>query len=75
MIKQCCILCFLALLLASCKQERKTQPIAGETAPLQSDVVIDECTPQTVENLAQLCKVWGFLKYYHPSFAEWKKGL
>ena len=27
-------------------------------------------TPQMVENLALLAKVWGFLKYYHPTVAS-----
>ena len=26
-----------------------------------------EYTHADVENLALLCKVWGFMKYYHPS--------
>ncbi len=28
---------------------------------------LEEYTHADVENLALLCKVWGFMKYYHPS--------
>lgn len=37
-----------------------------------SKVVIENLDKQTVENLAVLGKVWGFLKYYHPAIAEGK---
>lgn len=35
-----------------------------------SKVILDKYDNKTVENLAILCKIWGFLKYYHPSIAE-----
>ena len=35
-----------------------------------STIVIDGYDKQTIDNLSVLCKVWGFLKYYHPVVAE-----
>jgi hypothetical protein len=37
-----------------------------------SQINIDSYTPQMLTNLEVLCKVWGFLKYYHPSVAAGK---
>lgn len=36
----------------------------------KSNITIEQYDSHTVENLAVLCKVWGFLKYYHPSVAD-----
>lgn len=35
-----------------------------------SKVRIEYCNEQTIEDLVILCKVWGFLKYYHPAVAK-----
>jgi C-terminal processing protease CtpA/Prc len=35
-----------------------------------SKVDIPKVTPEVIENLALLGKIWGFLKYYHPEIAE-----
>lgn len=35
-----------------------------------SGIRLTQATPQQVENLALLGKVWGFLKYYHPFIAQ-----
>lgn len=35
-----------------------------------SKVSIQSLSPSQIENLSLLGKVWGFLKYYHPSIAE-----
>lgn len=35
-----------------------------------SGVAITTLTPQQVENLAELGKVWGFLKYHHPKITS-----
>lgn len=32
-----------------------------------SNIVIDNLESNEVESLNKLCKVWGFVKYYHPS--------
>lgn len=37
-----------------------------------TNIQIDSCDVQTSRDLAQLCKIWGFLKYYHPDVAEGK---
>lgn len=38
-----------------------------------SNIIIDSCDSGTVEELARLCRIWGFLKYYHPAVAEGKE--
>ena len=35
-----------------------------------SDVVFPEITPQLVDNLELLGRVWGFLKYHHPLISK-----
>ena len=35
-----------------------------------SDVVFPEITPQIVDNLDLLGRVWGFLKYHHPNISK-----
>lgn len=35
-----------------------------------SKIEISKVTPEVIDNLALLGKVWGFLKYYHPAIAE-----
>ena len=35
-----------------------------------SDVVFPEITPQIVDNLDLLGRVWGFLKYHHPTISK-----
>lgn len=51
----------ILFIFASC--ERKTASYK---------IIIDSYDSVTVENLAVLCKVWGFLKYYHPEVASGK---
>lgn len=34
-----------------------------------SCIHIDSCNTQTVKKLTLLCKIWGYLKYYHPVVA------
>ena len=35
-----------------------------------SNIVINNLDNSEVENLSKLCKVWGFIKYYHPKAIE-----
>ena len=35
----------------------------------RSGIILDNFSPQTIDNLELLCRVWGFLKYYHPAVA------
>ena len=35
-----------------------------------SGIDLEELTNVQIMNLALLCKIWGFLKYYHPAIAE-----
>lgn len=37
-----------------------------------SDIRLSATTPQTIENLEILGKIWGFLKYYHPEVTQGK---
>nr|WP_320059506.1 S41 family peptidase [uncultured Bacteroides sp.] len=37
-----------------------------------SNIHIDSCDSELSHKLAQLCKIWGFLKYYHPAIATGK---
>ena len=48
-----------------------TRPAARDTAFQQRSGLVfpDKLTPQQVENLAVLGRVWGFVKYYHPAVA------
>lgn len=35
-----------------------------------SGIKIDSCDAQTTQKLVRLCKIWGYLKYYHPAVAK-----
>ena len=52
---------------------------ATQTSDSCSGVTISSYDQQTVDNLYTLCKVWGFLKYYHPVIStgkyDWDKDL
>lgn len=54
----------LLFVLFSCKQNRDFSD--------SSHISMGEYDSVAVENLAVLCKVWGFLKYYHPKVAAGK---
>ncbi len=49
-----------------------TRSYAQTIAPAStgSSVTIAQLSNQQAEDLAILCKVWGFLKYYHPKVAD-----
>jgi hypothetical protein len=42
---------------------------ADSTFYKDSGIVIEILNNQQIENLSTLCKIWGFLKYYHPNVA------
>ena len=52
-------ICFLALLMCLCLLLTSCAPASQQPAG-NSEV--------QVENLAKLCKVWGYVKYTHPVF-------
>lgn len=56
----------LFFVFISCKQKKETNPSYNLGVSLES------YDSHAVENLALLCKVWGFLKYYHPEVAGGK---
>ena len=35
-----------------------------------SNLPVEECDTIQISNLHLLCKVWGFMKYYHPDIAN-----
>ncbi|MFC2115432.1 S41 family peptidase [Bacteroidota bacterium] len=35
-----------------------------------SGLQIDNISPEQIESLSRLCKIWGFIKYYHPYVAR-----
>ena len=37
---------------------------------LNSQIIYSQSKLSETEKLASLCKVWGFLKYYHPNVAK-----
>lgn len=37
-----------------------------------SNLLIEECDTIQINNLHLLCKIWGFMKYYHPDIANGK---
>lgn len=37
-----------------------------------SGVVVNDTDDRTIQNLEMLCRVWGFLKYYHPQVRDGK---
>lgn len=48
------------------------QKAIDRTSSTDSRVTIHTYDSLTIENLNILCKVWGFLKYYHPAVVEGK---
>lgn len=70
---------FYSAIFISCNSsvaESDSESVADsdETSDLADDELSDDDTlPETVpenENLLKLCKVWGYVKYYHPAVAE-----
>lgn len=76
MLKKLSFICLTAsFLVMSCQQHSKSYLInktQGSEYIDNSHIQIDSCNTQTIADLAQLCKIWGFLKYYHPVVAEGK---
>ena len=70
------IILIICLLIISCGQEKErsinTNLQDGNEFKNDSKISIDSYNNVTVENLIVLCKVWGFLKYYHPDMANGK---
>lgn len=58
----------LVLLSVSCQNSRRQDSEFLNA----SHIHIDSCNTKTVNKLAQLCKIWGFIKYYHPTVAAGK---
>jgi C-terminal processing protease CtpA/Prc len=57
-------------LLSATPKPKKIYPADSDTEfDNGSKITIKQYTLQTVENLELLCRIWGFLKYYHPAVA------
>ena len=64
------VLITCAILHMSGKAVEKTYKTEVETNhSIRTSICIDNFTPQIIDNLELLCRVWGFLKYYHPAVA------
>lgn len=70
------IISIICLLIISCGQEkeRSINTNLQDVNEFKNDskISIDSYNNVTVENLIVFCKVWGFLKYYHPDIANGK---
>lgn len=57
----------------------KEHPLFGADKRVVPEMPTLEYTRTDIENLALLCKVWGFMKYYHPAVRageyDWDKEL
>jgi hypothetical protein len=62
------ILFILVILSVSCQNSQ----IKDSEFLNTSHIHIDSCDAQTVSKLTQLCKIWGFIKYYHPTVVAGK---
>ncbi|MBF0576028.1 S41 family peptidase [Dysgonomonas sp. GY617] len=67
-------LCFIGvtiviLIFSFCKTKNKEN---NRDFTNGSKITIEQYDTLTIENLTLLCKIWGFLKYYHPAVAEGK---
>ncbi len=62
------ILSLLVLFLFCCTSQTVKQSDYAEN----SGVIINDYNEKTIEDLAVLCKVWGFLKFYHPKISMGK---
>ena len=65
----------LLLLFCSTLSHAQTPSVKSETVQDTaydhgSDIMFPEMTPQLVDNLELLGRVWGFLKYHHPTISK-----
>jgi len=69
------IFVFIVTLMLSCSSRVSSQSHSS----VSSGVTISSYDQQVVDNLYTLCKIWGFLKYYHPEISmgkyDWDKEL
>ena len=68
---------FFTLLLLFCVTLSHAQTSSVKIETVQdtaydhgSDIMFPEMTPQLVDNLELLGRVWGFLKYHHPTISK-----
>lgn len=65
----------ISLMMSSCQNSKKSS-LASKGIEMEfihgSKIHIDSCDLEMSSKLAQLCKVWGYLKYYHPAIATGK---
>lgn len=51
--------------IAPCFAKKNNESIVSE----DSGVLIADCDEETVRDLAIICKIWGFMKFYHPEIS------
>lgn len=59
---------WMIFLLFSCQKSNRQEYKFRDS----SHINIDTCNAQAINKLVQLCKIWGYLKYYHPTVASGK---
>ena len=64
-------LIIISYIFVTCNSKNKRLHIDNPLSQ-RSDISISTIDSQCVEDLSLLCKIWGFLKYYHPSVATGK---
>ena len=52
------------------KDEKTKREDAAARVEFNPDITIDSLTIRDIGNLAILGKIWGFMKYYHPSISQ-----
>lgn len=71
------IIIIICLSILSCGQKKEqpiniTDPHKDNEFKTESKITIESYNNETLENLIVLCKIWGFIKYYHPDMANGK---
>lgn len=64
------LLVFSVILSFAQTPSNKANKLQDTTFDHGSNIVFPEMTPQLVDNLELLGRVWGFLKYHHPSISK-----
>ncbi|SNR83119.1 Peptidase family S41 [Dokdonia pacifica] len=68
-MKKITLLLFVIGILSCQSQTNSRQPTTN-TFENGSNITISNLTPERIDNLELLGKIWGFLKYHHPAVAK-----
>ncbi len=65
------IVVFIAsILVLTCYGQKNSTAVIDTTYNHGSNITFPELTPQVIDNLNLLGRVWGFLKYHHPTISK-----